>query len=317
MPRHNLPLRTTFTPSPLSIPQTPFSPLSPLFPNIQKTHTSIAHLPSLPSERVPAPSSPLHWQWTCHTCASAYPLGATRRCLDDGHYFCAGFSFEKRRGVNGVQKRMKKHRACRSEFDYAGWKGRGRWKRSLPSSAVTPSSGGAPNSGDSGAEVREKENEEAVQAPKRKNCWINCDYPSQCRWGKSVGIHTPSPTTTSFTLDSSEPNAPMPSLDECFATSPTTTVNSNTELNASALNRTTEALSSDPAFSTVSTIDQSCIDPLLLVLSQPSASTSQGETNRLTTLASPFRFTVASSSFSRKSKNGRRSLSRCAARLRL
>lgn len=92
---------------------------------------------------------------------------------------------------------------------------------------------------------------------KEKDCWRACDYPSQCRWGKSVGVHTPSPTPTrtvfpadvlgscetagdavvldtmvleaastlnaSSTLDSSLLNSripDLPSLEECFATSP-------------------------------------------------------------------------------------------------
>jgi hypothetical protein len=26
---------------------------------------------------------------------------------------------------------------------------------------------------------------------KKKDCWNSCDYPSECRWGRKFGIHTP------------------------------------------------------------------------------------------------------------------------------
>ena len=28
-------------------------------------------------------------------------------------------------------------------------------------------------------------------ASKKKDCWNTCDYPSECRWGKKFGVHTP------------------------------------------------------------------------------------------------------------------------------
>jgi hypothetical protein len=28
-------------------------------------------------------------------------------------------------------------------------------------------------------------------AATEKDCWNKCDYPSECRWGKKIGIHTP------------------------------------------------------------------------------------------------------------------------------
>ena len=31
----------------------------------------------------------------------------------------------------------------------------------------------------------------AEEAGLSKNCWNACDYPSECRWGKKFGVHTP------------------------------------------------------------------------------------------------------------------------------
>lgn len=50
-----------------------------------------------------------------------------------------------------------------------------------------------------------------------KDCWNRCDYPSECRWGKRVGIHTPSPSTpnfppTSLSLEPPSSTSPDPDL---------------------------------------------------------------------------------------------------------
>ena len=49
------------------------------------------------------------------------------------------------------------NRACASEFDYAGWISVGR--------------------------ARRKERGGGASA---HNCWVQCDYPSECRWGKEM-----------------------------------------------------------------------------------------------------------------------------------
>ena len=92
------------------------------------------------------------WVWTCHLCRSHYPLGATRRCLEDGHYFCAGTSIDRLTGTT------KKHKACASEFDYTGWKTYGDWRR----------------------RCHEEENPDFVHGS--KDCSQHCDHPSECRW---------------------------------------------------------------------------------------------------------------------------------------
>lgn len=70
--------------------------------------------------------------------------------------------------------RVKRHRACASEFDYNGWKAIGEWKRKVNAIAEE--------------EVdSDKENTDIEKGQTNwKNCWKNCDYPSQCRWGARV-----------------------------------------------------------------------------------------------------------------------------------
>ncbi len=62
------------------------------------------------------PVDPSRWSWRCHLCHTQYPLGATRRCLIDGHYLCTGeVKASKRTG------KLKRRNACSSDFDYKGW----------------------------------------------------------------------------------------------------------------------------------------------------------------------------------------------------
>jgi hypothetical protein len=75
-------------------------------------------------------------------------------------------------------KKVKRHRACASEFDYSGWKTWARWRRSGVSKRIVCEGGNV----------------------RKKDCWNTCDYPSECRWGRKFGIHTPltpSPPQTS------------------------------------------------------------------------------------------------------------------------
>ena len=62
------------------------------------------------------PVNPGRWTWRCHVCHAQYPLGATRRCLVDGHYLCAGEIKESRRSG-----KLRRKNACSSDFDYKGW----------------------------------------------------------------------------------------------------------------------------------------------------------------------------------------------------
>ncbi|ORY16029.1 hypothetical protein BCR34DRAFT_477009, partial [Clohesyomyces aquaticus] len=97
MPKpHHLSIHTTpFKPSLLAIPPSPFSPRLPLTPSpkslsylttSKSTSSSTSYPPPEPSN--PRPTFPLQWLWQCHQCCRQYSLGVTRRCLDDGHFFC-------------------------------------------------------------------------------------------------------------------------------------------------------------------------------------------------------------------------------------
>ncbi|KAI9720611.1 MAG: hypothetical protein M1812_002791 [Candelaria pacifica] len=134
----------------LSGPASPASPLMPLSPRLCPSPMSAKLELLRPHE--PPPHAPQTWQWTCHLCKSSYPLGVTRRCLRDGHLFCSGSSVSKKSGVR------KHHGACTSEFDYTGWRQQADWRREQ---LVFPT--GRPS----------------------KDCWNNCDYPSECRWAST------------------------------------------------------------------------------------------------------------------------------------
>ena len=150
----------------LSGPSSPASPLSP-------TRTQL-HFPVLPSPRsasfggttkkpsistnnkaTQAPIEPMTWVWSCHKCHTRYPLGTTRKCLHDGHLFCGGTTVDKYTG------KVKRHRACGSEFDYIGWEEFGAWKRGT--AGIKPISA-------------------ASNAKSDKHCENQCDFPSACHW---------------------------------------------------------------------------------------------------------------------------------------
>ncbi|KAL8730470.1 MAG: hypothetical protein Q9181_004658 [Wetmoreana brouardii] len=96
-----------------------------------------------------APPSPYKWMWYCHQCHTGYEIGVTRRCLIDDHVLCYGQPTKKK------SKKGKKVRACQSEFDYAGWQNWSAWRRA--------------------------QTEQESSAAER-DCFRNCDWPSQCRW---------------------------------------------------------------------------------------------------------------------------------------
>ena len=91
------------------------------------------------------------WIWSCHKCHTRYLLGATRRCLLDGHYFCGGATIDKFTG------KVKKHKACVSEFDYTGWDDFSKWKRAA--------TGQSPRLGS-------------------RHCEDECIFPSSCHWNE-------------------------------------------------------------------------------------------------------------------------------------
>jgi hypothetical protein len=140
-----------FKPSFLSYTSAPFSPALPLTPPINRPCSPPPIIqPSATTTKAHVPARPLPWLWTCHQCGTTYPLAATRRCLQDGHFFCSGSTYSTRTG------RTRRHRSCSSEFDYMGWTKMAEWRLSTQSTAPITH---------------------------QKDCWKNCDYPSECRWG--------------------------------------------------------------------------------------------------------------------------------------
>lgn len=156
----------------------------------------------------------MKWLWACHICHRQYNLSVTRRCLDDGHYFCAGTSVVRSR--RDGTKKLRRHKACASEFDYAGWKEWGVWKRNLLTLTEQHRERNSPC--DSVFEDDDSENDELDEVTNTasaispiapgasdhtfswrsarspgpvKDCWNCCDYPSECRWGKEFGVDTP------------------------------------------------------------------------------------------------------------------------------
>jgi hypothetical protein len=217
----------TITPTPyrsshLTIPTTPFTPRLPISPpprpQVKSSNSNSKIVLSVP----PPPQEPLKWLWKCHCCSRIYHLGTTRRCLDDGHYFCAGAPVTKRDRKTG-QKVTRKSRACASEFDYQGWKSWGSWRRDVDEqralaealltedvaldvkspNAAAPSSvvprplfaPAVPQEGHWFQGIWTRKPAVAAAAPTApapadfwtKDCWNTCDYPSECRWGKQFG----------------------------------------------------------------------------------------------------------------------------------
>lgn len=119
---------TPFRSSHLIIPPSPFTPQLPISPPSKPKIKPAS--PKISLSVPPPPQEPLKWLWQCHCCARIYHLGTTRRCLDDGHYFCAGAPVTKRDRKTGLRI-MRKSRACASEFDYQGWKTWGTWRRDV------------------------------------------------------------------------------------------------------------------------------------------------------------------------------------------
>ena len=139
-------------------------------------------------------------------------------------------------GSESKAKRVKRHRACQSEFDYDGWKAWGEWRRGVLHSAnaaaanaftmresmqnmpalasaasSSPSSrrlavqldGGDNIIGDIAIDVRNNNDG-------KKNCSGNCDYPSECRWKRQMTVRTPESVSPGFFSDTATATATAP-----------------------------------------------------------------------------------------------------------
>ncbi|CAK4033182.1 Hypothetical predicted protein [Lecanosticta acicola] len=237
MPRQLSITPTPFKSSFLSIPPSPFSPRLPITPAVTlvqattKPPTNAIRAANLRAgtDLVPPPPEPLRWLWQCHKCNRVYPLGVTRRCLDDGHTFCPGMTVVKRSKRN-ENKRTVRHAACASEFDYQGWKGWGVWRRGVVErvEAAEALMREGQDDGDSSEEeekswfgsawIRKESkgdthfwNKGEKPAKLKKDCWNRCDYPSECRWGKQFGVQTlVVPATVVPSTPAEQPEAEQP-----------------------------------------------------------------------------------------------------------
>ncbi|KAI7233938.1 hypothetical protein KC330_g5071 [Hortaea werneckii] len=231
-----MPRQLTINPAPfkssnLAILPSPFSPKLPLSPT-ELPYRRQAPATKFPiSSASPPPSDPLHWLWQCHICDRVYQLGVTRRCLDDGHFFCSGTTTIKRSRKSG--KKVLRHKACASEFDYQGWKAWGVWRRevaeqarlaeALMAAAAAEEDSDSDHSVDVPSAPSESEwmkgawagSGRRLEALKisgvlpRKDCWNTCDYPSECRWGKQYGVQTPVKTTDTVPSSQTSDLAPV------------------------------------------------------------------------------------------------------------
>ena len=138
----------------LSGPNSPASPTSPRTPSCLPNDPNLLVKPTNGYNlghliAIEPPSMPMPWIWSCHRCHTRYFLGTTRRCLQDGHYFCGGTT------VDQISGKVKKHKACVSEFDYTGWEDFGRWKKTIT---------------------------RQIAKFGAKHCEDECNFPSSCHW---------------------------------------------------------------------------------------------------------------------------------------
>ncbi|PQE09823.1 hypothetical protein CJF30_00010292 [Rutstroemia sp. NJR-2017a BBW] len=157
------------------------SPLSPLIPPARlHLRTLLPSPPISPRLAKPPPPIPYPWIWRCHICHSVYQLGVTRRCLEDGHYFCSlptpsttplspspvtptspSSSTHPSRTPPKKKRRRKPPRGCRAEFDYSGWETYNLWRRET--SLLTSQPPRTP------------------RLKTTKDCYRDCDFPSECQ----------------------------------------------------------------------------------------------------------------------------------------
>ena len=157
-----------FQPSNLRHTSGPQSPASPLEPSSKRIRSrSPAQSSNRASESIWSPNlasegpppDPCRWMWYCHQCRTGYGIGVTRRCLLDDHLLCYGQPVRKRT-KKGIK--VKKVKACQSEFDYVGWQKWGEWKRSQI------------------GQYHQSQDQPA------RHCSLKCDWPSQCRWAPDL-----------------------------------------------------------------------------------------------------------------------------------
>lgn len=145
------------------------------------------------------PANPCPWLWRCHSCYTIYRLAVTRRCLDCDHTFCLGEPATAAGQPRG--KKRKRGGPCKAEFDYTGWKARGAWRRTvllngdnnnknnvLSTNTVAAGKSEQKKWGNEhraatesmGDEARFEDKRERLFIRRRHNCFLHCDFPSEC-----------------------------------------------------------------------------------------------------------------------------------------
>jgi hypothetical protein len=123
----------------------------------------------------PPPWTPHLWTWWCHECGLAWPLGASRRCLECSHLFCTVPRVVKSR------RRYGQEGPCAAEFDYHGWAAWGAYRRSV---AAIRTGGTAQRSNINGADLtREHTQDPRKIKPGSTSGAGDCDtYDTFAKW---------------------------------------------------------------------------------------------------------------------------------------
>jgi hypothetical protein len=167
----SLPLETAYTSfstdegvrsprTPTYLPQSPSATRLPPFDHTKVLEENSAAHSETRMSLPPTPDQPLAWIWICHLCHSRYPLGVTRRCLVDGHYYCSGETNQPN------LRKKKKKQSCSSEFDYVAWREWGDWRRMAL---------------------------KLLKNPRLSGGCESCVFPSQCRYPAETKDHVEKP----------------------------------------------------------------------------------------------------------------------------
>ncbi|RYP29807.1 hypothetical protein DL767_006548 [Monosporascus sp. MG133] len=129
----------------------------------------------------PPPPNPRPWVWQCHGCLTIWRLASTRRCLMCSHDYCTTTTRPTGRG-RGKKRRRGNGAYCRAEFDYQGWEEWGAWRRKVL-----------------GREAVQRSRDRAF-LDREHDCWLDCDYPSQCHHERARLVTVAAAAESSYTV---------------------------------------------------------------------------------------------------------------------
>lgn len=173
----------------------------------------------------------------------------------------------KRSKRNG-NKKVIRHKACASEFDYQAWKAWGHWRRTVIEQAEAAAAleelfegDGLPLLTPTPASVGNES--KSTRSSWHKDCWNTCDYPSECRWGRQHGIQTPTVESPAAVTVPSSPVATIPEELEPQASASFVDVALDVETHDPASDDFLESLSRTPFTSPEEEIKRPSMDDLL------------------------------------------------------